>query len=302
MLDKGKEEILIQMYLDIDDFLKAKQEYEQKNRIAPVISARYKPQMNLSKSEIMTILSFYHWSGYKCFQYYYKEMALKELIIYFPKMVSYNRFVELIPRVAQDMYLFGQFQSVNTIQTGIFFVDSKKLPVCENRRIPSNKVFKGVAARGKSSTGWFYGLKLHLVINNLGAINSFLITPANFSDNNKAVLDVLFDGLKGKCFGDKGYISAFFDYFYQNGLQIVTKVRKNMKNALVDMHDKIWLRKRAIIESVNDLLMTVLDIDHTRHRSPWNAIVHVIGAVIAYHYYPEKPRVFIPREITQCPN
>jgi hypothetical protein len=299
MLDKGKEEILIQMYLDMDDFLKAKYEHEQKNRIAPVISARYKPQMSLSKSEIMAILSFYHWSGYKCFQYYYKEMALKELTTYFPKMVSYNRFVELIPRVAQEMYLFGQLQSLHTIQTGIFFVDSKKLPICENRRIPSNKVFKGVAARGKSSTGWFYGLKLHLVINNLGAINSFLITPANFSDNNKAVLDVLFNGLKGKCFGDKGYISTFFDYFYQNGLQIVTKVRKNMKNALVQMYDKIWLRKRAIIESVNDLLMSVLDIDHTRHRSPWNSIVHIIGGVIAYHYYPEKPRVFIPMEITQ---
>ncbi len=219
---------------------------------------------------------------------------MNELRDFFPGLVSYQRFIELIPRVAKPLYLFCQWCSCHSQKTGVYFADSKKLPVCDNRRIHSNQVFKGVAKRGKSSTGWFYGLKLHLIINNLGQIVHFVFTPANVSDNDKSVLDKLFDGLKGKCFADKGYLTKFFEDFLQNGIHLVTKIRKNMKNTLLTLSDKYWLCKRAVIESVNDLLMTVFDIDHTRHRSPWNAIIHAIAGLCAYAYYPKKPTVFIP--------
>lgn len=150
-----------------------------------------------------------------------------------------------------------------------------------------------MAKRGKTSTGWFYGLKLHLIINNLGEIVHFVFTAANVNDNTKSVLDHLLKDLKGKCFADKGYLSKFFEYFYDQGIHLITKIRKNMKNTLMGISDKLWLRRRAVIESVNDLLMTVFDIDHTRHRSPWNALIHALAGLGAYSYYPDKPAVFI---------
>lgn len=178
-------------------------------------------------------------------------------------------------------------------RTGCYFADSKKLPVCANRRIHTHRVFNDIASRGKSSTGWFYGLKLHLVINQLGQIMNFLITPASVSDNNETVLRRLFRGLRGNCYADKGYISKLFERFYQEGLQMVTKIRKNRKNSLMDLDDKLRLKKRALIESVNDILMSVMDVDHSRHRSPVNAMVHTMAGLVAYHFYDIKPSVFV---------
>lgn len=73
----------------------------------------------------------------------------------------------------------------------------------------------------------------------------------------------------------------------------MTKIRKNMKNHLMLMDDKLRLKKRALIESVNDILMSVQDVDHTRHRSALNALVHTMAGLVAYHFYDTKPSVFI---------
>lgn len=294
MLDKNSEELLYQIFYDIDEMCRV---LDNQSRLSSGESVRNRPQMRMSESELMTILCFYHYSGYKCFEYYYERMVLGELHGFFPDAVGYRRFVQLIPRTSQRLYLFAKLLCERSERAGIFFADSKKLPVCDNRRIHSNQVFEGVAGRGKSSTGWFYGLKLHLIVNNLGEIVRFQFTAANVADNNKNVLDKLLGGLKGKCFADKGYLTKHFEHFLQQGIQVVTKVRKNMKNALMSLHDKVWLKKRALIESINDLLMSVFDIDHSRHRSPWNAITHAIAGVAAYAYYPQKPAAFIKLEV-----
>jgi len=292
MLDKTKEKILYQLFLDIDDFMKAFEWYQAKRalknrQVRPGVKA------SMSLSEMMTIVVFYHYSGYKCFQYYYEDFVLNDLATEFPKAISYQHFVSQLNKLGAPLFLFAQWRTQLAQRTGIYMADSKKLPVCDNRRISSNRVFKDVAGRGKSSTGWFYGIKAHLVINNLGEIVHFVITPANVSDNNEKVLELLLKDLHGKCFGDKGYLTKFFQHFLEKGIQIVTKIRKKMKNSIMQMSDKMWLKKRAIIESVNDLLMTVFDIDHTRHRNPWNAIIHTIAGLTAYSYYPRKPSVFI---------
>jgi hypothetical protein len=295
MLDKNKENILFQMFFDLDEMCKA---LDDQPKICTPGSPRYSPRPRLSESEIMTILCFYHYSGYKCFEYYYQQMVLGDLKkTFFPKAVSYHRFIELIPRVAQLLYLFTQVACSWSDRTGIYFADSKKLPVCDNKRIHANQVFKKVAGRGKSSTGWFFGLKLHLIVNNVGQIVQFGIAPANVADNDKRVLDWLLNGIKGKCFADKGYLTKYFEQYVEQGVQIVTKIRKNMKNKLMHVHDKMWLRKRAVIESINDLLMSVFDVDHTRHRNPWNAVVHTLAGIAAYAYYPNKPSVFIKMEL-----
>ena len=286
---KVNEQKLLEIFIWTDDFVKS---YDRLFLPAPGGQRRRRP--GLTTSEMMTLLIFYHYSGYKCFEYYYQRCVLKDLCDHFPQAPSYNRFVQLIPRCMNLMYLMGQIRGRLAQATGFYFVDSKKLPVCDNRRIHSHKVFKDVAKRGKTSTGWFFGLKIHLIINNIGEIVNFVITAGNVMDNAKGVLDQLFRFIQGKCFGDKGYISKYFEHYYRQGIHLVTRIRKNMKNRPMDWCDKMMLFKRGVIESVNDILMTVFDIDHTRHRSPINAVTHMLGAVLAYSFYDSKPSVFNP--------
>lgn len=290
---KFNENKLIEIFIFVDDFCKNLDQWVKVNKI----SGCYLPKGGLSVSEILTILIYYHHSGYKCFQYYYERMVLANLLDYFPDAVSYKRFLSYIPKCFNHLYLLGQAQSKMAKRTGVYFIDSKKLPVCHNKRIHSNKVFSGLAKRGKSSTGWFYGFKIHLVINELGEIVNFAITSANVTDNNAEVLKPMLKNLQGHCFGDKGYLNKLFEEFYISGLKLVTKIRKNMKNKLMDLTDRMWLLKRAVIESVNDILMTVCDIDHTRHRSPVNALCHVFGGLIAYNFLDNKPAVHLPNWI-----
>jgi hypothetical protein len=210
---------------------------------------------------------------------------------YFPAPVSYNRFVELMRPALLPLLLYTQrFRRGDC--TGISFIDSTILKVCHNRRIYSHKVFKTCAARGKSSTGWFYGFKLHLVINDRGEICSFCLTPGNIDDRNSNVIAVLCRELWGKLFGDRGYISQkLFEELYTNGIQLVTKLRKNMKNKLMDMQDKVLLRKRAVIESVNDFLKNICQIEHSRHRSITNFLVNLIAGISAYSFLPHRPSI-----------
>src|SRR5690606_3984913 len=140
--------------------------------------------------------------------------------------------------------------------TGISFIDSTALRVCTNRRIKRHKVFAGLAARGQCSLGLFYGFKLHLAINEVGEILVFILTAGNVHDRKP--VPKMVKSLFGKLFGDKGYLSQpLFDQLLQQGLQLITHVRKNMKNRLLLLRDKLLLRKRNIIETVNDQLKNI---------------------------------------------
>jgi hypothetical protein len=287
------EEKLIHLFILLDDFCKAFRSWQISKQMGEA-TKKTGCSSQLAESEILAILVYYHYSGYKCFAYYYNDMVLEGVLSsYFPNAVSYNRFVELIPNQLALLYMFLKFCTLSSRRTGTYFADSKKLPVCHNLRIHSHKVFAGIAQRGKSSTGWFYGLKLHLLINEYGEIINFIVTPGNITDNNDQALRTLLAGCQGKCYADKGYLTKIFEELYLQGLYLITKIRNNMKNKLLLFSDKIKLKKRALIESVNDLLMSVFDIDHTRHRSPVNAIAHTISGLIAYCFYEQKPSVFI---------
>ena len=249
----------------------------------------------MDRSEILTIIIFYHYSGYKCFQYYYQQQVQSDLLTYFPRQVSYKRFLQLISKAVPYLHIFAKWQTLQAQPTNIYFIDSKKLPVCDNRRIHNHRVFRGLAERGRTSTGWFFGLKVHLVINNLGQIMNFQFTPGNVADSNAEVLRHVLLKLQGNCYGDKGYLSKIFGELYQQGLKLVTKIRKNMKNKLMPLEDKYQLFKRGVIESVFDILMTVFDLEHTRHRSPQNAMAHLLGALAAYSFMDHKPTVLVPK-------
>jgi len=292
MLSKDKTEKLIELFLEIDDFCIVFDQWIEAHSNKDFPRPRFEGIMHTS--EILTIIVFYHFSGYKCFQYYYQELVQQELKLYFPKQVGYKRFLQLISKSIPHLHVFIKWKSMFSEKTGIYFIDSKKLPVCHNRRIHNHQVFKGLAARGRTSTGWFYGLKLHLVVNNIGQIMNFTFTSGNVSDSNPEVLKHVLFKLKGNCYGDKGYLSKIFAELYSQGLKLVTKIRKNMKNKLIELKEKYHLFKRAIIESVFDILMTVFDIDHTRHRSPQNAMAHMLGALAAYSFMDQKPSVLLP--------
>ena len=154
--------------------------------------------------------------------------------------------------------------------------DSTRIAVCKNARISRHRVFEGLAARGKTTMGWFYGFKLHVVMNHKGEIMAIKITPGNTDD--RAPLEDMTTKLKGKILADKGYISKkLFARLWTRGLQLITGIRKNMKNYLMPM-----LRKRSIIETLFDKLKSEMGLEHTRHRSPTNAFVHILSCLAAY--------------------
>ena len=292
MLTQDKENKLIELFFHLDEFCIALQQWQTQTNRA-VIATR---QPALSDSELMSICVFYPYSGYKCFQYYYQQMVVPVLKSYFPKLVSYERFLCLLTRILPGLYLFLKYRTLLSKESNLYFIDSKKLVVCHNPRIHSHRVFQGQAKRGKSSTGWFYGFKLHLVINNVGQIMNFMVTPGNVADNNEEVLKTMLVNLKGECYADRGYLTKLFEYFYNQGLLIVTKIKSNMKNVLIKMDQKVKLRKRAVIEAVNDILTSVFDIEHSRHRKPINALAHLFSGLIAYCFYENKPAVYCPQD------
>ncbi|MEG3851298.1 IS982 family transposase [Microcoleus sp. herbarium19] len=290
---KIDEMMLYNLFIFADDSCKMIKNYvdyhwlEQENK-----PFRKPKRLALSESETITILVYYHYSGYKNFEYYYKQFVLTDLKTYFPQAPSYTHFLELESRVSILMPLIMQLTCENASRSQIYFADSKRIPVCDNLRISSHKVFKQTGARGKSSTGWFYGFKAHLVINNWGQIISFRLTAANKSDNNSDILVKLFSNLKGMCIADKGYITKLWQQFYENGLKIVHKIKKNMKNKLLLLEEKYYLNKRGVIESVNDILDSVFNLTHSRYRKPENAFCSICACLIAYQFYPDKPSVY----------
>ena len=249
------------------------------------------PKGQLSLSEIMTIVIFFHHSKVRTFKDYYQIYIKGMIRSAFPLAPSYNRFVEIMSSCLMPMYIFLTSCRLGVV-TGISFIDSTSLAVCHNRRIRSNKVFKNIAARGKTSTGWFYGFKLHLVINEYGEIIAFDITPGNCDDRNPKTMGRLTKKLWGKLFGDKGYISAnLFKCLYSKGITLFTKLKKGMKNVLIDFTDKLMLRKRGVIESVNEILKSCCQIEHSRHRSPTNFLVNLIAGLVAYSFRDKKPSI-----------
>jgi hypothetical protein len=289
---KFTEKKLIEIFIDIDDLLKMYQAYQNRTLLGTKKLPTRMPE--LSASEVCTIVACYHLSGYKCFEYYYRKVIKGTHFSYFPSAPSYERFLVLMSRSYNLMWLWSLHCCLHSQRNGLYFIDSKKLAVCHLKREHSHKVFAGAARKGKTSTGWFFGFKLHLVINAYGQIVNWTITSGNVSDNNADLLKKLLRNLEGICVGDKGYYSSLFEWFYSNGLHLVLKPKKNINQRLPSLYDhQQYLKKRALIESVNDILTSICDVEHTRHRKPENAFANIAGAIVAYHFIDPKPCIFI---------
>lgn len=284
--------LLTNIFCEVDDYCKDFESGFPKHLLAcsPDIIPSWKmPPCTLSMSEMITLVIAFHLSNYRTFKHFYDHVR-QYWRVEFPGLVSYPRFIALqsyllIPLCA---YLSRRKGTI----TGISFVDSTSLVVCHNLRIHSNHTFKDLAKRGKTSTGWFFGFKLHLIINDRGELLAFKLTPGNTDD--RVPVPEMTRGIWGKLFGDRGYISkTLFDLLFKQDLQLITRIKKNMKNKLMPLEDKILLRKRAIIETVNDQLKNISQIEHTRHRSIIGFILNLLGSLVAYTYQDKKPSLHL---------
>jgi hypothetical protein len=246
----------------------------------------------LSQSEVITILICFHLSDYRTLKHFYCDYVHVHLCKEFPGLVSYNRFVELQSKAALPLLMFVSAESLGDC-TGISFIDSTRLEVCAKQRIHQNKVFIGAATRGYSTMGWFYGFKLHLVINDMGEIIAFQLTQGSVSDNNTNLLLTLCKQLFGKLYGDKGYLvkQSVFEQLFHSGVQLITKIKRNMKNKLMSVFDKLMLRKRSVVECVNDALKNICQIQHSRHPSISGFIINLYSGIAAYSFLPKKPSI-----------
>ena len=245
----------------------------------------------MSKGEIITIMILFHLSGFRTFKHFYIYYVQKHMQEEFPKTVSYNRFTELMKQNALPLVSFLKMCCSGKC-TGISFVDSTVIRVCHQKRIGRNKVFKDLATRGKSTMGWFFGFKLHIIINDKGEIINFLITQANV-DDRKPLKDKSFvEKIFGKLYADKGYIGKnLMEMLFVDGIHLITQLRNNMKNSLMTLSDKILLRKRSVIETVNDELKNICQIEHSRHRSFENFITNLVSGLIAYSFLPKRASI-----------
>jgi transposase len=277
---------LLELFCAVDDFCGQWEPVWQQQQLASGRRQRQRTRQ-LCLSEIMTILIAFHCSGYRNFKTYYREQVCRYWRAEFPGLVSYPRFVEFMPSAL--LPLCAYLRSCLGTCTGISFLDSTPLAVCDNHRIAQHKVFDGVARRGKSSTGWFFGFKLHLLFNDRGELLNLALTPGNVDDRKP--VPRLVKRLFGKIFADKGYLSQrlFQQLLDTFGLQLITKLRSNMKNRLLPLMDKMLLRKRAIVETIIDQLKNISQIEHTRHRSVTNFLVNLLCGLIAYCHQPKKP-------------
>lgn len=272
-----------------------------KYTLKPVNKRAYHRASTMSKAEIMLIMILFHDSGYRCLKHFYQEKVCRHMRHLFPRTVSYNRFVELEKEVAVPLALFIK-KALLGKSTGISFVDSTPLRVCRNQRIHIHKTFKGIAQRGKCSMGWFFGFKLHLICNECGELLNFMITPGDVDDRTPLEYNAFMDFIYGKLVGDKGYIGKnLFQRLFVNGIQLITKLKSNMKGALMSVSDKLLLRKRAVIETVNDGLKNIAQVEHSKHRNFDNFIVNLLSAIAAYCCCPKKPCINVARTIDMQP-
>jgi Transposase DDE domain len=282
---------ILDLFCSVDEFWQRFEPLWQRELLAA--GRRRRRRGRMSPSELMTILILFQQSQYRTFKAFYLKQVQQYWREEFPRLVSYSRFVELMPSVLVPLTvsLYEHFGDC----TGISFIDSTALAVCHNARIRQHRVFALDAARGKTSVGWFYGFKLHLVVNDRGELLAFCLTRGNVDDRRP--VPRLVRRLFGKLFGDRGYISQDLAeaLFVRQGLHLITKLRKNMRSRLLTMTDKLLLRKRAIIETIYDQLKNICQIEHSRHRSPRNFLVNLLAGLIAYCHQPKKPSLDLPQ-------
>ncbi len=273
----------------VDDFCKAYEEWVSHKLLGT--SKQRNRAGKLALSEAISIMIFYHFSEFKHFKIYYQYFVQNGK--WFKNPPCYDRFIQIIPSLFLPIVVMMHYLSGR--KTGFYYADSTHFAVCKNIRISGHKTFKGLAARGHSSIDWFYGFKLHMIINDKSEIVAIKITQGNIDDRKAFEEMVIKKGLKGKCYADKGYLSKdLFTQLYNKGLVLITGIKRNMKNYLMPIMDKIFLRKRFIIETIFGYIKEHFNVRPNKHRSPTNFFATLFAALIAFQIKPNKPIISYP--------
>jgi hypothetical protein len=273
------------LFTDVDDFCQLF-EPEWRAHLLESKSRQRQRDCSMAMSEVMTLVILFHVTRYRDFKTFYTQHVRRFLTAEFPQLVSYTRMLSIKKECLIPLCAFLTSRKVKP--TGIAFIDATKLAVCHNIRVPRNRVFDGLAERGKTSMGWFYGFKLHLIVNERGEIMEVKLTAGNVDD--RAPVREMAKGLFGKLYGDKGYLSkALSDDLAEQDFTLITTISINMKPQVMALWDRIMLRKRYIIETIFDQLKNISQIEHSRHRSPIGFMLEVTAGLIAYTFQPQKP-------------
>jgi len=276
---------LVELFCDVDDFCKVFIPQWRKQLLEDGTQKRQR-EGQMTTSEIMTIVISFHMSHYRDFKNYYLRYVSLVYKNEFPNLLSYTRFLAVMPRVIVPMCAY--FTSLKGKPTGLEFIDSTSIKVCHNIRIPRHKTFDGIAQRGKGTMGWFYGFKLHLVVNHHGEIVAEKVTTGNVHDTQP--VRELAEGLTDKLYGDKGYLSKALEAdLLDKGVSLITTVRKNMKAKAISLWDRAMLSRRYIIETINDQLKNISYIEHSRHRSMNGFMLNLLAGLVAYCLKENKP-------------
>jgi len=280
---------LVELFCDVDDFCKAFVPQWQQQLLEDGTRIRRR-ECRMSMSEMMTIIIGFHMSHHRDFKNYYLGHVRAFYRTEFPELLSYTRFLEVMPRTIVPMCTY--FSTLKGKPTGIEFIDSTCLKVCHNIRIPRHRTFDGIAQRGKGTMGWFYGFKLHLIVNHHGEIVAAKVTTGNVHDTKP--VEELAHNLPGKLYGDKGYLSKALEAnLFDKGVELITTVRKNMKAKAMSLWDRAMLSKRFIIETINDQLKNISFIEHSRHRSMNGFTLNLMAGLVAYCLKENKPSLNI---------
>jgi hypothetical protein len=272
------------LFCFVDDFYKGFEPWYKKSLISSSNKKRNR-ECKMSLSEIITILIAFHQSGMSCFKYFYLEL-MKNHRNLFNYLVHYDRFVALIKLAFPALVCL--LKTLEGTVTQYLFIDATPMAVCHNLREKRHKVFKGLAKKGKTSTGWFFGFKLHFVFNTHGEIVRMQITGGNVNDRSP-VMSLMKD-ISAKLIGDKGYISKKLSAaLFEQGVTLITKIKKKMKNYLMDITDKMMLMKRSFVETIFSSIKLLGTLIHHRHRSPVNAFTHLFAGLVNYQIRTDKP-------------
>ncbi|HAS45221.1 MAG TPA: IS982 family transposase, partial [Microscillaceae bacterium] len=244
----------------------------------------------MSKSEMMTIVIFFHLSSIRCFSWYYKQIVKEHLSSYLPDTYAYERFVAQMKHIQLEFYAFRHHFCIGK-PTEANYIDSKPLAVCHIKREKLHRVFLHIVQKGVNSKGFFYGLKLYLLCNQQGEILKIRVTSGNVADNNAELLKSMLKGFESTVYGDKGYISKLKKVLQEQGCKLITKIRKHMKKPVLTQKERYYLKKRTLIETVFGQMVNQCQIEHTRHRSPINCMVNLWAGIIAYNFLDHLPKI-----------
>ena len=276
---------LEELYIIIDNFCKEYEKNSQNKVLESGTKKTRKRRTKVSLSEIISLLILYQNSNIKNFKAFYRFVQI-EMNKAYPKLCSYNRFIELATRAVKPLMIL--LNSLYASCDGIIYIDSTAIKVCHIKREKRHKLFKGTAQKSKNTMGWFYGFKLHIMTNKKGELINAYFSHTNVDDRQGLL--VMCKKIFGNLIGDRGYLGKQLKQTLQTqGINLITRGRKNMKNHTLDLTQLAMLNSRNLIETVIGKLKLQFNLEHTRHRSISGFIINILASLISYCFSSNKP-------------